>query len=236
MAAEHALTIEVPQTGDILTDCGRRLLVFCATDPSYLGYDVPGTGGPPDVILPQQLNATNAAMRAFAFKTDWQRQELIGVQLPQLDPQLIPVDANLIELGDEEWAVLRPRVEAAYRRIIEPHQGAKHRIRAVAASKILHLKRPSLFAIVDSRVARYLCASQTDPIATAMTVTDAIRALGRHSRNRQALARCAEYLGNRRLDGQPVSISQVRMLDALIWMKATPTYRRLWEALGWAPL
>ena len=233
---EHPLTIEVPQTGDVLTDCGRRLLVFCATDPSYLGYDVPGVGGPPDVILPEQLDATNAAMRAFAFKTDWQRQELIGVRLPQLHPRLIPLEADLIELGDEEWAGLRPRVVAAYQRIIEPHRGAKHRIRAVAASKILHLKRPSLFAIVDFRVTGYLRAGQTDPVATAMAVTDAIRALGRHGGNRQALARCAEYLRDRRLEGRPVVMTQVRMLDALIWMKATPMYRRLFQALDWGPL
>jgi hypothetical protein len=233
---QSLLTVEVPQTGDVFTDCGRRLLVFCATDPSYFGYDVIGGRGPVDAITRDELRATFAAMRAFSFYTDWRNQKLIGEPLPHLQPNLIPVDSDLIDMSDDEWAALRPHIEAVYRRIIEPHQGAHHRIRAVAASKVLYLKRPHLFAIVDSRVAGYLHAVAADPVATAMAVTDAIRALGRHGTNRDTLAQCADYLSAHPLGDQQVSMTKVRMLDALIWMKETNTYRRLWEALGWEAL
>jgi hypothetical protein len=230
----HDLNITVPQTGDVLHDCARRLLVFCAVD-AYFGYDVNGAGepDPPDVITPTQIRCANAKMQAFAFTSDWTKQRLLDVRLPELSPRLLPTDADLVEMSDQDWRKIRPRIEAAYRRVIVPLRGVKHRIRAVAASKVLHLKRPRPFAIADAYVTGYLGCLRDDPVATALAVADAVRVIGRHERNPSVLSRCAEYLSAHPLGGHRPRLSKARMIDILIWMKANPRYDRLWEALSW---
>jgi hypothetical protein len=231
--------IEIPQRGDVLSDCARRLLVFCATDPSYFGYDSAGQDHlptAPDVITSSQLRATNAAMRAFAFTTDWRSQGLLDTPLPELSPAALPLEADLIEMPDDEWELIRLQVEAAYRRLTSVRAGTRSRIKAVAASKVLHLKRPRLFAIVDSRILRYWNLGQADPVHAALGVADAVRTAGRHGGNQRALQECAAYLASHPLDGVCVHMSSVRMLDALVWMKMTESYCRLWDALGWSRL
>jgi hypothetical protein len=222
----------------VLTECERRLHAFCAID-AYFGYDVAGKGDPPDPpdwITRTQLRAANGPMRAFTFVTDWERRGLLAAPLPELSPDVIPLDADLVEMDDAAWCTLRPHMRAAYVRLIRPDGMRPYRLLGVAASKVLHLKRPRLFAIVDGYVARYLQCHQGDPVEKAMSVAEEVRRIGRYGRNPRALAECADYLAAHPLGEHRPHLTKVRMLDALLWMRAAPHYQRLWQALGWPAL
>jgi hypothetical protein len=155
-------------------------------------------------------------MRAFTFTSDWEKRHLLDVPLPELSPQVLPLDVDLVEVADTAWADLRPRVRTAYTRLIRPDGAMPYRLLDVAASKALHLERPRLFAIVDGYVAGYLRCHNEDPVEKALAVAEAVRQIGRYGQNPDALAACTEYLASHALNGHRPHLSKVRMLDALL--------------------
>jgi len=137
--------------------------------------------------------------------------------------EAIPEYADLVDSSDAEYADLRAKLEACYRKLVRPGIGD------VAASKMLHLKRPNLAAISDVFVKQALgVPSNSGYVDQAMAVTDGIRRLG--LANREWLAHLQSQLV--RLP-EPITLSKIRLLDILIWMymaKEFSLYQRIFEA------
>jgi len=139
---------------------------------------------------------------------------------------VLSTKSDLVDMSDDEWKGLRPRVEELYRRLMQGGIGP------AAGTKIAYLHRPRLIAMADRRVAQAL-GCKGPPVERALAVADAVRRAGRFEGNRDALDDIQRYLASRTLEGRAIELSKARVLDALVWMEATGTYRHLWEAYGW---
>lgn len=124
----------------------------------------------------------------------------------------VPEDFDLLELDDEAWQAARgdDLVSAALAAMIGPGRGM------AVATKLLHLKRPQLFPVLDRFVAEMFGLSGADDprsqqrLEVAVKLTRAIRSEGRQNlgplRNiRDALA------------AEGTCRSLVRVFDAIVW-------------------
>lgn len=124
--------------------------------------------------------------------------------LAAIDP-----DLDLIEAGDALWRrrSAEELVRAALAGTIAPRRGL------AVSTKLLHLKRPRLFPILDELVAVMLganvaAATPQRKLETAMELVLHLRDEGR--RNLEALRSIQTAL--------PVERSLVRILDAVLWL------------------
>src|SRR4051794_27196253 len=105
-----------------------------------------------------------------------------------------PDDLDLIETEDDAWRASNgdELVSTAIRECIRPH------IALARATKVLHLKRPYTFPVLDELVVVMMGVNLPgDPtvderIAIARQVTDAIRREGRRNRALEAYPGCAK--------------------------------------------
>ena len=124
----------------------------------------------------------------------------------------IPVELDLLETGERRWRRERgdDLVAAALAATIAPGRAMG------VATKLLHLKRPRLFPMLDRLVAEMLgvgladTANQEQRVETAVRLTRTIRSEGR--RNLDALLAIRDALAT---DGTRTSL--VRLLDAIVW-------------------
>jgi hypothetical protein len=224
------MDIIVPKTGQVLTRCEDRMLVFCALD-AYGSYDMLGIElgrQHPNRVLREQVKLMNDSMRARSPYDAWEASGLLSDEVPGL--AALPPDADLAEMPDEEWHHTKAQLKAAYERVMRPQIGA------AAATKILYLHRPRLVAITDAEVAEFFACQRLPPVDRALAVAEGIRELARFNGNRAALDSIQEHLASRTVGGKPIAVSKARILDALVWMKQRKAYERLWEAYGWQPL
>jgi hypothetical protein len=201
----------------VLSRCEDKLRDFCLYD-AYRAYDRIATVN--DIVTIQQFNAVNDAMKARTPLNAWQR-----FLTPNVIPNLprVPKNLDLIDSRDMDYHAGRVRVRQVYEIL-----ASRPYITDMAASKVLYLKRPSLIAISDSYVRRVLLGPDQpivpqDPARGAkyadrgLAVMDAIRHLGRL--NAESLRRLSAYAHDLTVDGQPVSLSNARILDILIWVE-----------------
>ncbi|HEX2766788.1 MAG TPA: DUF6308 family protein [Candidatus Limnocylindria bacterium] len=196
-------------------DRGPRLVIeepatlalhFFSTDASSVAansYDAQAGKGEPDRITSDDIRAINQTMRARSPHSAW--EALTGAaHLPWLGA--IDPAWDLIATDDETWqAVGGPVLLAA---AIEASVGPYRRLSV--ATKVLHLKRPRLFPVLDS------------------LVVDLIGGLGFVSRPSRLLIHLREQgranltsltAIQRELADHPdrYERSLVRILDALLW-------------------
>jgi hypothetical protein len=172
-----------------------------STDDALAGY------GAPDRIDADDLVALNR-MRARSPHGHW--RELSGASLPWL--RAIPVGLDLIEADDDWWAAVRgdELVRAAIGATVGPGRGV------AVATKLLHLKRPRLFPMLDALVAQLLGQPVTAESVEGRTEQATrlvlhLRAEGR--RNAAALTAAQERLAE---SGHRHSL--IRILDAALWL------------------
>ncbi len=224
------MDIVIPRTGQVLTRCEERTLVFCALD-AYGAYDVKGielSRQHPNRIVREQIKLMNDSMRARSPYAAWEQSGLLGAASPAL--LALPTNADLAEMPDDQWDGVKALLYAAYERVIGP------RIGAAAATKVLYLHRPRLVAITDAEVAEFFDCQRLPPVERSLTVAERVRQMARFGSNLATLHSIQQYLSSRTVAGKPVEVSKARILDALIWMKQRQAYARLWEAYGWGPL
>ena len=185
---------------------------FFAGDASSIGeaaFDsVAGLGNPERVELSDVI-AMNRTMRARSPHRAW--TAIIEVEAPWLSS--VPQDLDLLETDDATWHATRGEelVAAALAATIGPGRGM------AVATKLLHLKRPRLFPMLDRLVAEMLGAVlANDPtlgrrVEIAAELTWAIRSEGR--RNLDSLSRIREALS---VEGTDRSL--VRIFDAILWL------------------
>jgi hypothetical protein len=184
---------------------------FFAGDPSSAGdagFDsLVGLGNAERIEL-EDVIAMNRTMRARSPHKVW--TAIVEAEAPWLSS--VPADLDLLEADDRRWRAAGgdDLVAAALAATIGPGRGM------AVATKLLHLKRPRLFPMLDRLVAEMLGLGMADAptteqrIETAVRLTRVIRSEGR--RNLETLRRIRDALsaeGTRR--------SLVRLLDAILW-------------------
>lgn len=162
------------------------------------GYDDLAGHGERDRITRSDIVAINTTMRARSPQTVWDAltQDLQPLPwLAALDPAW-----DLVTDADERWSttVCGP-VEQALKEATGPGRGIS------VGSKVLHLKRPAMFPVLDSLVLQQLGATESVP---AMRVVEHLRAEG--ARNLAELRAVQAAIAPRRR-------SLVRILDILLW-------------------
>jgi len=194
-------------------DGGPRLVIedaqglafdFFTKDASSSGtdpYDAWTGRTDPDRITTDDLYAINRTMRARSPHTAW--SVFTGPTDPPL-PWLTALDPHvgLFDLDDPEWE--RGGYDAlladAFAAIIGPYRNL------AVATKVLHLKRPRLFPVLDRLVVEQI-GGIGRPV---MTLMRHIRAQGR-----------ANYVGLSLIQADLEEVhllrSHVRILDALLW-------------------
>jgi Family of unknown function (DUF6308) len=209
-AAETTLRIGRLDGGTLVIEGGGLAAAFFSVDPSSIGvgsYDSLAGRTTSDSIETSDLQALNRTMRARTAHDRW--ATITGIHLPWL--HAIDPDLDLIEADDQTWnrADAEALIGAALSAVIGPGRGAS------VGTKMLHLKRPRLFPVIDQLVAQMLGAQISEAPADvrarqAARLVVHLRGQGRN--NIDPLRRI-----QRRLAGQNVQRSLVRILDAILW-------------------
>jgi hypothetical protein len=150
----------------------------------------------------------NRTMRARSPHKAW--TGIVDLEAPWLSA--LPTDLDLLEADDEHWetAGCDELVAAALAAVIGPGRGM------AVATKLLHLKRPRLFPMLDRLVAEMLGVGlANDPndeqrVTTALRLVRTIRVEGR--RNLEPLGNIRAELAR---EGTPRSL--IRIFDAILW-------------------
>jgi hypothetical protein len=184
---------------------------FFSTDPSSIGvgaYDSLAGRGNPNRIEVGDVVALNTTMRARTPHSAW--EPLLDRRLDWLEA--IPAGLDLITASPDEWRSGRGDALVA-----DALSACVGRGRGVSvATKMLHLKRPRLFPVLDSLVAQMLGGTTADDAAVAVRVARATE-LTTHVRRegRRNLAILSELQA--RLEDAQTGRSLVRILDAVLW-------------------
>jgi hypothetical protein len=211
--------------GELLLDGLALARSFFSVDPSSVAvgaYDSSAGRTGFGAIETGDVIALNTTMRARTPHARW--QPLFGAQLPWL--AAIPVDLDLIETEDQAWeATGAPElIEAALIGIVGVGRGVS------VGTKMLHLKRPRLFPILDELVLQLLGAGispDAPPEARARRAAVVVLHLRREGlKNSEALRAISASLGESGCDR-----SLVRILDAVLWLShpAAGGVRRVFE-------
>lgn len=190
---------------------------FFATDASSVGfgaYDGLSGKGVPNRVTTEDIVAINTTMRARSPHEAW--EVLTNAKGELLWLAAIPLAFELFGASDAQWKVVRLYAEQAFAATIAPYRNLS------VATKVLHLKRPRLFPVLDSFVIQQLGAGGRSPIE----VLDHVRRIGRDNADAlKVIAKNLSEVGHQR--------SRVRILDALLWSShpATSLARSLddWE-------
>jgi hypothetical protein len=210
---EPTYTLHVErEDGELLVIDGLDLARgFIAGDPSAQpgGYDALAGKGSLHRITIEDVITVNQMMRARSGHAHWQ---------PVFDDDQawlagIPPDLDIIEADDEEWAAARGAdlVSEAIAFCVRPH------VALARATKVLHLKRPKVFPVLDELVVQVMGVNLPDAptrerrIAIAQRVTAAIRREGRA--NIQTLREIQRALAH---EGG-ANLSLVRIFDICLW-------------------
>ena len=209
---DPAYTLRIErEDGELVVMDGLDLVRgFIAGDPSAQpgGYDSLAGKGDPDRITVEDVIAVNTTMRARSVHASWQ---------PVFDDDQtwlsdIPVKLDIIDADDQMWEAARGAelVSAATAFCIRPY------IALARATKVLHLKRPHVFPVLDRLVVEVMGVNLPDSpkrdekIAIAQRVTAAIRREGRA--NIDPLQEI-----QRQLPPEGPKLSLVRIFDICLW-------------------
>jgi hypothetical protein len=197
--------------GELVLDGAGLTRVFFTTDPSSVGVgsdDSLAGVGVADRIEVADIQALNRTMRARSPHTSW--ADLIGSDLPWL--RATPLDLDLIDSDPARWADTRgdALVGTAIRSTIGPGRGVS------VATKLLHLKRPRLFPLLDALVVQLLGQPNMpdDPELRADHAVRLVLHLRDEGRRNSKALRAIQV----RLAAEGCERSLVRILDAALWL------------------
>ncbi|HEX8102140.1 MAG TPA: DUF6308 family protein [Solirubrobacteraceae bacterium] len=208
MDPAYALEVE-REDGELLLLDGLVLVRgFLAGDLSARpnGYNDRAGRGDREAISIDDIVLVNSTMRSRAQHARW--QPIIDADQSWL--ARIPDNLDLIDDDNATWAAAQGNtlVGEAIERCIVPHIGLAR------ATKVLHLKRPRAFPVLDELVLQMMGVPVPDKVETrvaaARRVTAALRREGR--RNSDALKRIRDATATDRS-----RLSLIRVLDIALW-------------------
>jgi hypothetical protein len=225
--ADGLLRIARRDGGLLVLDGDRLAAEFFTRDPSSIGtgaYDLVAPTTSPSVIEVADIQALNRTMRARSAHDRW--AGVVGIELPWL--AAIPTDLDLIETDHMRWNEIE-----ADRLVADALAGSvRAGIGPSVATKLLHMKRPRFFPILDSLVAQML--GDPTPEGPAPLRAEWASKLVLHVRdqgrdNIEALRWIQDSLATR----FGARRTLVRILDGIIWlshpMAAMQGVRRTFE-------
>lgn len=184
---------------------------FFLGDPSSIAagsYDSLAGLGVRDQITTADITAINTTMRARSSHTSWEPLANRDLDwLAAIDPML-----DLLDTGDEEWR----EADGAQLSKIALHETIGRGRGPSVATKVLHLKRPSLFPVLDDFVAVMLGVNMPDDAPTARRAEIAWTLMA-HMRMQGRENLPALNAIQRRLREQGIDRPLVRILDAIVW-------------------
>ena len=202
----------MPEIVVVRLDGGPRLVIedaaglardFFSKDASSAGpkaFDARAGKGDPDRIIADDVRAINETMRARARHSAWEAEFAAVEPLPWL--QAISLEWDLIATDDATWTASNATAVCAA--AVEATTGA-YRGPSVA-TKVLHLKRPRIFPVLDSLVLEQIGAtSQQVPV-----LLDHLRKVGRANLEQLRAVQ-------RELAAAGYTRTFVRILDGLLW-------------------
>lgn len=108
------------------------------------GYDLPGPG-PVDAITADEIARTHKVRSRISHaQRDWFVRTAVGAPWAA-----VPADARLVDADPNVSGELYDNAEALYEHF---RTAAPRQVGVAKISKVLHLKRPGLFPILDSKV------------------------------------------------------------------------------------
>jgi hypothetical protein len=200
---------------------------FFRRDPSSIGqnsYDAwiaetQRDGRRRDEITDEDVTAVNRTMAARTGHAAWAPIVNAGDW-----PWLVSIHPSwdLFETGDEAWH------EAGVSDVLLAAFAATRRtgLHLAVITKVLHIKRPRMFPVLDSVVVQQIGASVSDDIASWVRAMEIIRAVGRS--NLAGLREIRSHLEARGIRERPL----VRILDALLWV-SSPGSGMFGQLTGW---
>ena len=174
------------------------------------GYAESGNS-PADRIVVDDVRMINHAMGGRSPHADWR-----GLIRRNPLPQLVAVDPSwdAVLMTNEEWQ--QQRVEERVAALLHAVMG-RPGIGPARASKVLHLKRPALIPVCDSRLLRVLGIAQTQD--------DAILTVLRHLRSEGQRLEIPLKVLQERLAGEGFPRPLIRILEVLVWGSTEPAFR-----------
>jgi hypothetical protein len=201
----HPLPIVIERPFEALKDVFSR-----SWSVAYDGRAAPGHSQTDRIVL-DDVRMINSAMGARSPHGDW--RGLIG-RNPL--PELVAVDPSwdAVLMTNENWQ--QQRVEERVAALLSAVMG-RPGIGPARASKVLHLKRPALIPVCDSRLLRVLGIAQTQD--------DAILTVLRHLRGEGGRLEVQLKVLQERLAGKGLQRPLIRILEVLVWGSTEPAFR-----------
>ena len=206
----HVLHVQREDDEELELDGLGLAHAFFEVDPSAKldGYDSLAGLGHLNRIEIEDIIAMNTTMRSRSKHSLWD-PVLAG---DQRWLRAIPPDLDMVQADEGDWAAAGgdDLLSAAIGACVHPGIGL------AGATKLLHLKRPRLFPILDQFVAEMMGVTLPDGsaiaqrVATGHRLASAIRREAR--RNADALERINDELGRDGID-RPL----IRIFDAILW-------------------
>jgi hypothetical protein len=187
----------------VIEDAMGLALDFFSKDASSVGqkaYDARAGQGDPNRITADDVRAINETMRARARHSAWENEFAAVEPLPWL--KAISLDWDLIATDEAIWRAMNATAlcAEAVAKATGPYRGPS------VATKVLHLKRPRIFPVLDSLVLEQIGAT-SQPVPALL---DHLRDVGRANFEQLGEVRAAlDNVGYRR--------TLIRILDALLW-------------------
>lgn len=192
-----------------------RIREYCEIE-IYQGYDDQHTVD--DLITQHDIDSANN-LYAMINRYDPREGARILDQAPKIATLLGKISNEAIYLyEDNDWEETKPKIKA-----LLASMESIHGVGLAKATKILHLKRPRLFPVLDSYVVQFLTGkpytSSKRDIELALKGLDLSREL-----IRDQVAAFTEL--QMKLGDLPIPLTEVRLFDILCWS----AYK--WDILG----
>jgi len=130
------------------SDPESRIREYCEIE-VYEGYDDKHTVN--NVITRADIDAANN-LYAMIDRYDKTESRRILDQSGKLSPLIVEIkEKPIYQYDDGEWSTLKPKLESLFIKMTSVHG-----VGIAKATKILHLKRPKLFPVLDSFIIQFL--------------------------------------------------------------------------------
>jgi len=162
-----------------------------------------------DHITSDDLEAAN---NLYANLSSLERVRILHDE--KIPPLLAPVmDAELGDLKEEEWEAVKATIAPLLAELMSIRY-----VRLAKSTKILHLKRPHLFPILDSLVVRFLTGTDMDAYTFSPEELLRLALVSFDVARKDLVSNRAAFADLReRLSDLPTPLTAVRMHDILCW-------------------
>jgi hypothetical protein len=190
----------------VFNDPESRIREYCEIE-VYFGYDDQHNVN--NTITRSDVDAANQRY-AMIDRYDKNESKRLLAQAPRISLHLSKIpNQPLQSFNDKEWADLIPKIESLLKSMLSIYG-----IGIAKATKILHLKRPKLFPILDSLVIQFL----TGKMPTS-SKTDIRIGLSTLNKSRKLIqSQIDEFIElQRKVSDLPIDLTIVRLFDILCW-------------------